>query len=902
MTWSGPLPGRDPERGGAGPEERAPAAYRLLLLLMPPSWRREHGAAAERLVADMRAHERRRGAAAAIGFWGGLAWDTAGQAIGAWVEVVRASARTVDESRGGWGMGTLGYDLRHAGRSLARHPTYAVMVVFMMLLAVAANTAVFRVYSGLFLRPLPFPSSERLVDLDTRAPRWNLEYTSVAYADFAGWRAGNETFESMGVYGTGGASLSATDGAARVEIVRATHDLATTLGIEPVVGRLFTAAEDVPDGPSVALLAHGLWTTRYGADPSVVGASLTLDDRSFEIIGVLPPEASFVRDADVWIPLGEDPDLHESFTYHGFGRLRAGVTPEQAEADLTRVHKGLAERWSVNVETFPVVDRLRDRYVAEARSGLDVLLGAVAVVLLLACANIAGLALVRALGRQREVEIRLAMGAGRGSIVRHLFVESALLAVVGGTAGAAAGVWLSGLVVSRLEGLFPAWIRFDTDLRVVAFSVATTAATAILFGMWPALRLSRADPGGSFQASTGRGTATRARARATDLLVASQVALACVLLVTAGVTLRDAQALAAVDPGFRTGGVLAYTVQLPEERFPESADRVAFWREHVERVGRVPGVRSAGATTILPLSGHMGWFFEVEDAPPRGANDPNPVVLLRVVTPGYLGTMDIPILRGRAFTDRDGREPDTGVLAVNESFVREFLSHREDPLGARVGVWDDVWWTVVAVTPDTKHYGLDRPTGPAVWVPPDQVPPSSMSIAVRADGDPTRLTGALSAVLEEQAPGVAMFQVTTMAEILEETLWARRASLWLMLGFAGAALVLAVAGTYGVLSYRVRQRVQEIGIRMAMGARREQVARQVLRDGLRIVGAGTAVGLGVAFGVGPALGSALFQASPRDPWVYACVLLALPGVAALATLLPARRAAALDPMRVLRGD
>ncbi len=868
---------------------------------MPPAWRREHGRAAERLVADMLADRSRSGRSTGIGFWGALAFDTARHAVLERVGV-RAGARRGRTDEGESSMRALVYDIRYAVRSLSRQPAYAITVVAIMMMAVAANTAVFRVYDGLFVRSLPFEDAGRLVDLDTRAPQWNLDFTGMAYADFAAWRDGNRTFESMAVYDVGGASLQGVDGATRVSLVRASHDLATTLGIEPVEGRLFNESEDVPDGPLVALLGHGLWVQAYGRDPSVVGGTVTLDDRVFQVLGVIPPEASFVEDADLWVPLQEDPGTHDAFSYQGVGRLLPGVTLSGAEEDLTRVHKSLVDRWSVNEVTFPVVSSLRERYLGDARTGLHVLVGAVGVILLLACANIAGLTLVRALGRQREIEIRLAMGAGRGRIVRHLFTESLVLALAGGVAGAGVGVWLSGLMVFRLGDQFPPWVRFDIDGRLVLFTVIATAATAVLFGMFPALRLSRAQASGSFSTTTSRGTAGQRQVRATGMLVAGQIALACMLLVVTGVTLRDAQALQDVEPGFRTEGVLAYTVQLPAERYPTPAERVRFWTEHLERVEAVPGVVSAGATTILPLRGHSGYFFQAEGAPERADGEANPVVLVRAISPGYLETMGVQIVQGRALTASDGRDEGAGVVVVNETFAREFLGHLEEPVGARVRTGGRDWWTVVAVTADTKHYGLDEPMRPGVWVPLPQLPPSAMNIAVRSAGEPTRLTESLRAALTEQAPGVAMFRVTTMAEVMADALWARRASMWLMLGFAGAALLLAVAGLYGVVSYGVRQRVGEIGIRMAIGARRGQVARKVVRDGLVIVGAGTTLGLAVAFAVAPFLASALFTASPRDPWVFLGVLITVPAVAVAASVFPARRAASLDPMEVLRGE
>jgi predicted permease len=795
-------------------------------------------------------------------------------------------------------------DLRFAVRSMIAQPVYSGTIVLMMTLGIAGNAAVFRIFNGLFLRPLPFEAPEQLVDLDTRAPRWDLDYTGVAYADFAAWRDGNRTFRGMAVFTVRGANLAGDDGGVRVSVVQASHDLAPVLGLQPLRGRLFTSDEDAPEGPAVALLGHGFWERQYGSDPGVIGSTALLDGVPHEVIGVLPRQASFIAEADLWVPLQEDPDEHDSFYLDGVGRLLPGVSAAAAQEDLTRVHKGLTERWDVNEATFPVVGSLRDRYLGDFRLGSRVLLGAVAVVLLIACANVAGLMLARSLERSREVAVRLALGAGRGRIVRQLLTESVVLAGTGALVGSVLGVWGSGVLVGGLADQFPTWVTFDLDRVFVAFTVGVTVAAAVLFGLAPALQTAKAEPTAAVRTATGRATASLGRRRAMGLLVTAEVALAFVLLIVAGLTLRDLQALTAVDPGFRTEGVLSWRVQLPDDAYPSAQARLAFWDDHLERVRALPGVTGAAGTTVLPLAGHSGWFFEVEDAPPRPDDEANPVVLMRAVTPGYLDLMDIEVLDGRALTDFDGREDESGAAVVNERFVQRFLSHRADPVGARIRTQgsDGAWWTVVGVTRDTKHYGLAEEMRPAIHVPLRQLPRGYLAMTATTGGDPTELTGAIRGVLRDQDPGLAVFDVETMKQRLDDSLWARRASSWLVAAFSTVALLLAVAGIYGVISYGVRQRVQEIGIRMALGARQRQVANQVLRQGIAIVGVGAVLGGLVGFVVARLVSGELFAARASDPWIYVGATALLLTVATVANVLPARRAAGLDPMKVLRSE
>jgi len=655
----------------------------------------------------------------------------------------------------------------------------------------------------------------------------------------------------------------------------------------------------------VALVSQGLWERRYGRRPDVVGSTLELDGTTHEIVGVLGSDADFVSDADVWVPLQEDPSRSGSFYLTGLGRLRPGVSPEQAEGDLTRIHKGLIEERPVNRGTFPVVGSLRDRYLGEHRLGAGALLGAVGIILLMACANIAGLMLARSLDRSREVGVRLALGAPRRRIASQLLLESLLLAGAGAVLGVVAGSWGSSLLVERVADEFPRWVTFDLDARFVLFTVAATVGAALLFGLAPALRTAGVSPTETLQRGASRATASVARRRLMGSLIAGQVGLASLLLVVSGLAMADLRALEDADPGFRTDRILSYRLVLPAARYPEGDARLAFYDAHLERLRALPGVADAGITSVLSLAGHSGWFFEAEGAPPRDPDEENPVVLNRAVSPGYLSLNDIRLLAGRGFDDFDGRGGDGWVAVVNETFVREFLGHLDDPVGARIrtGGEGSPWRTVVGVNQDVKHYGPDEPMRPGVWQPLRQLPSSQVHVTVRTTSDPTAVLPSVRASLQELDSGLAPSDIATMEERLEESLWSRRATSWLMGAFSAVALVLALAGLYGVISYTVRQRAHEIGIRMALGARREAVLGRVLGQGLALVAIGAALGLVGAALVAPVV-SGLLASGVRatEPGIYLWVTLLLLGVAALATLVPAFRAARLDPMGVLRRE
>ena len=796
------------------------------------------------------------------------------------------------------------HDVRYAFRTLFRQPAYALTVIGMLTLGIAGNTAIFSVFNGLFLRPLPFSEPGQLVNFDETAPRWDLEYVGMAYPDFDAWREHNESFQDMAVIDGTAFAVTLRGEVQRITGAEVTHDLAAVLGIRPVLGRNISPEEDRPGGERVVMLGHGLWQREFGGEPDVLGNTLNLDGRPYTIIGVLPPEAVFIKDADLWVPLATDvTENPESWYMEGIGRLKPGVTIDAALEDLTRIHKNMIEDRPVNEITSPVVMPILDRFLGEYRLGTTAMLGAVGMVLLIACANIAGLTLARSIARSREMGIRLAMGAQRRRIAQQLMTESLVLAVAGALPGLALGYGATTAMMAMMPDLLPSWITFDIDHRVVLFTLLLTMGAALVFGLVPALHASNSNVRGVLQASSGRSTETALKRRSLSALVVGEIALALVLLIVTGLSVLDVRKLLKVDPGFTAENVLTYRLNLPSERYGDDEQHVAFFAEHLEEIRALPGVEAAGAASALPLGGHWGQFFEIEGAPPLGPDEQNPVILNRVVSPGYLDAIGVRLLAGRDFTENDGRSEGTLSVIVNETFARRFWPDA-DPIGKRIRHRADSnpWMTVVGVTHDTKHYGLDTPMRPGVFQPHPQRAGLSMAVVVRSSVDPLSLVSSVRRLVHARDPELPVDNVTTMSEALEESLWARRAASWLAAIFSAVALIMAVGGIYGVISYGVSQRTHEISIRMALGAQGGQVLRLVMRQGSMLVLLGVVLGLGGAYAAAHAISPVLFGVDPGDLRVYAVVTLILGAVTLLANFLPARRAAALDPMSGLRGE
>jgi predicted permease len=704
----------------------------------------------------------------------------------------------------------------------------------------------------------------------------------------------------MAVWDDQGFNLAGPERADRVEGARVTHDLLVVLRIHTVLGRGFLPEEDRPGGRKVVLLGHSLWQRMFGGRTGVIGEAVLLNSESYTIVGVLSPEAVLPSRAELWIPLATNAEAPGGWFLNGVGRLKRGITLEQARDDLTRIHKGMITTRRVNEITSPKVMLLHERYLGNLRLVTLLLLTAVGVVLLIACVNAAGLTLARGAARSREVGIRSALGASRGRIVRQLLTESLVLSAASGVLGVAGGWAAVKALIAIMPDQLPRWVRFELDVPFLLFAVGVSAASAMLFGIWPALEASRVDMRGALHESA-RSTSSAAKRRSLNALVVVEMALAVVLLVGAGLLVQTFWNLQRVDPGFRSEGVLLYRINLPSEKYAKPEQRQAVYQNLLERNRAIPGVDSAAAITEPPLGGHWGNFLEVENAPARRPDEQDPVILMRVATPGYFPAMGIRLLSGRDFTDADGRNTGTLAAIINETFAKRFFP-ATNPLGKRIRFRGNTnpWMTVVGVARDVKHYGLDREMRPGVYVTHAQIAASGMAIVIRTTRDPLSLVPAVREIVRSIDPALPVYQVTTMSQKLTESLWVRRAYSWLLGVFAGVALVLAIGGSYGVISYTVSRRTSEIGIRMALGAQPGQVLRQVLAQGMVLTCVGLLIGLGVAIWAARTIETLLFGVKAGDPIAYVIAGLVLALVALVANMFPARKAAAVDPISALR--
>jgi predicted permease len=821
----------------------------------------------------------------------------------------RRRAIGVQASKGEFMHGSL-HDLKIALRNLRTKPSFSLMVIGLLAVGIAGNAAMFSIFNSLFLRPLPFAESDKLVDLDETAPKWNLKYVGVTSSDCFEWSKGNETLEAMAFFR--GSSYNFSDGgtAQRVQGAQVGREMLDVLRLTPLLGRNFTPEEDRPGGAKVVMLGYGLWRRLFGGDRNMLGRVVKLDDEAYTIIGVLPREAVFPDLAELWIPLAANPTVPSGYYLSGVGRLRSGVSIEQAWADLLRIHKAMISGGhSENEFTSPVVTPLRDRYLGDFKVVSQVLLGAVGLVLLITCANIAALMLVRSSFRSREFAIRAALGASRARIVTQLLTESAVLAAIGGVLGVSLGAVCLRAMVSLMSEQVPRWISFSLDGRFAIFCIAISGAAAVLFGLAPALQASRSDIRGPLQNTASRTTPPRGERVMLSGFVVCEIALALMLSISAGLLVQSFRKVLQVDPGFRPENALTFRTSVPETTYDMPEKKVAYYDKLLDRLRSLPGVRAAGATSSLPFGGQWGGQFEAEGGVVRAPNE-NPVVLRVAATPGYVEAMGMTLLDGRTFEQQDGRPNSRLVVLVNETFAKHFWGNGS-PLGKRIrypGTKD--WFEVIGFLRDEKHYGLDQEMKPGVFLPyaeaafisdkNDARAFQQMSIVLRSFIDPKTLINPATEVLRQLDPEVPMYAADTMTEKLDRSLWARRTYSWLFGAFAVMAILLAAAGVYGTISYAVSRRTQEIGIRMALGARPGQVLRQVLLGGMTIVLIGVPAGLAGALWATRLLRRLLFSVDTHDPLIYAGVVLGVIGVALLANVVPARRAAGVDPLCALR--
>ncbi len=800
-------------------------------------------------------------------------------------------------------MESLWHDWKVAFRMMRLRPAFSLAVIAMLGIGVAGNAAIFSIFNGLFSAPTALRRPRATGRPGRKGAQWNLERVSISNPDYNDWQKGNKTFDGMAfIHIGGGANLTAGDGSTqRIKTAEVTKDLLTVLGLKPLIGRDIQPEEDRPGGNRVILLSYDLWQRLFHGDRNIVGRVLKLSDRPYTVIGVLPREAMVPPEVDAWTPLAADVAKGGSYYLHGVGRLKHGVSIERARADLLRIH--WSQPRNADKVTSPIVGPLRDRYLGDYKTVTHILLGTVAVVLLIACVNIAGLMLVRGESRSREIAIRTAVGASRARIARQLLTESFAMAAAGGVLGVALGkVFLLGLV-SLMPDDLPKWVRFGLDARFVLFCVVVTGFAALLFGLAPVLQAATLDTRNWLQ-EAARSTLARGKRAMLSALVVGEIALAIVLLASAGLLLRAFRKVIAQDPGFRSDNVLTFTLRLAPTRYPKPEQQLAFFNSLLERLRALPGAAAVSAASIVPLDGHSGYFFVAEGGKHFAEKDANPVVLQVTAMPGYLNAMGMTLQAGREFEDRDNQTSAPKVVMVNETFARHFWG-TSDVVGRRIRYsWAKAsdWCPVIGVVRDYRHYGLDREIRPQVFASFALGPSNGMTVAIRGGSDVHNLVGPAREEIRRLAPDLPMYEVRTMSERLARSLWIRRAYSWLFAAFAAVAILLAAAGVYGVISFAVSRRTREIGIRMALGARPGQVMRGVLGQGMLLVSAGTVLGL-VAFQLTAGLlESMLFGVGPRDLATYAGVVLGVALVGLAANYLPARRAAGIEPMQALRSE
>jgi putative ABC transport system permease protein len=805
-------------------------------------------------------------------------------------------------------MQTLGQDLRYGARMLFKNPGFTLIAVVTLALGIGANTAIFSVVSGVLLNPLPYPESERLVGVwedPGGTPR-----NPVNPRNYADWRAQNQVFEQTAAFYAG--SVNRTDGGEPERLIAGfvSASFFPTLRVEARQGRVFLPDEERAGKQRVAILSHGLWQQRFGATPNVIGQTLTLDGERYTIVGVMPDGFRLPLDAEVWLPLVFT-DQMLSDTNRGshylttIARLKHGLTVAQAEAEMEAIYGLLKQqypeqlaRWSANV--FPMLEDA----VGEARRSLFILLGAVGFVLAVACANVANLLLARATAREREIAIRAALGASRLSLVRQLLTESLMLALVGGGLGVLLAWWgVDWLVSLRLEEI-PRLDEVAVDGRALGFTLLVSLLSGILFGLAPALYAARVNLNESLKEAGPRSGLGGRPQRLRRIFVVSQVALSLVLLAGAGLLIRSFIKLGQVDPGFDAANVLALTLALPNPRYAEHTARISFYRQTLENVRNLPGVQAAAFISDPPVTGSLGlWLngFHIDGQPPPPPGQRHSAYL-RWITPDYFRTLNIPLLKGRALTEADAADR-PWVVVIDEAMARRYFPN-EDPLGKRLVIYagERRPREIVGVVGNVKQTALDQEAGAHMYVPYFQTPQDYATLLVRAAAAPLNLTGAVKSAVLAADREQPVYNIQTLEGIVAESVAARRLNMSLLGLFATVALALAALGIYGVMSYSVSQRTQEIGIRLALGARPRDVFSLVIRQGMALTMTGAAIGLLAAFGLTRLLTNLLFGVSPADPLTFIGVAALLTCVALLACYAPARRATKVNPVVALRTE
>ncbi|HEY6393013.1 MAG TPA: ABC transporter permease [Bryobacteraceae bacterium] len=808
-------------------------------------------------------------------------------------------------------------DLRYALRVLLKSPGLSFVMVLSLAIGIGANTAIFSVVNALLLKPLPYPQPDRVAILWLRSPGIGIPQDWPSPGQFIDMQTQNRVFEEMALAIGGSFNLTGRDQPERVEGIRTQSSLLHILGAKPLLGRTFLPEEDKPGKPPTAVLTYGLWKRLFGGDPQIVGKSLTLSGNQFTVAGVLRsdfllnnevmPTVASIEKVEILLPLPFGADAvnrRGDENYNVLARLKPGTSMRQAQEDIAAIAARIREK-DHRDPTFTIsVVPLLEQVVGNVRRAVLVLLGSVSLVLLIACANVANLLLARATGREKEVAIRSALGAGKGRLIRQLMTESVLLGLAGGAAGLFIAAWTLFAVRDINPGNIPRLEAIHIDAAVLLFTFGVSILTGIIFGLAPAFRVARVDLNTSLKAggrsSQSEGGFNAARHGIRSLLVVTELALSLVLLIGAGLLIRSFLRLASVSPGFNTDHVITMRVAPSGPKYRDRKARIQFYQQIGERVAHLPGVQGQGATSTLPLTSSVGWGgIQVEGYTPP-PSQPELQVDQRTTTVDYFRTMQIPLVKGRFFDDHDieGAQP---VVLIDEKMAHRFWPH-EDAVGKRVKTGGDKapWMVIAGVVGTVKQYGLDIDGRMVVYYPYQQQPGGGMYYVARTTVEPASVSSAIAHEVHVIDAGVPVYEVRTMQERLHASLARQRFSMSMLGAFAAFALILSAVGVYGVMSYLVTQGTHDIGVRIALGAGRGKILGLVVRQGMGLAAIGIVVGLAGAWGLTRVMASLLFGVSATDLLTFSMVALFLATIALLASYVPARRAMKVDPMIALR--
>jgi len=806
---------------------------------------------------------------------------------------------------------TLLRDFRYAYRSLLKMPGFSLVALLVLALGIGANTAIFSVVNSVVLRPLPYPGADRLALIWETDLKDGIQREGPSGPNFLDWREQSKSFDEMGLLEVGTGTVTGEGEPEQITGLRVTTNFLTMLGARTILGRDFTAAEGAGQARyPVAVLTNGYWKRRFGSDPGVIGRTFTLNSEPYTVIGVLAPNLYQPLPCDLYVPWPIAELRAKSRADHDFGvigRLKTGVSIAQAQAELSTIARRIDAQtprlagWDVTVVG------MQQALFSYIRPALFLLLGAVGLLLLLACVNVASLLLARVTGRRRELGIRAALGASRGRLMAQVLSESLLLSLCGGALGVLFAVWGVQILSAVLPSTIPmaeagaAAVRpaIAVDGVALIFALLISTAAALVFGLLPALHAGGAEVNEALQEGGRSASPSRGRSRIWSLLVAGEVALAAMLLIGAGLAMRSFVSLEHVDPGIRPDHVLTFRMRLPTDNlYKTDREQAQFYRRVIDKAETIPGMQSAGLIDVLPLGEQNDReYFTIENRPlPPGETL---VSDFRRVSAGYFKTMGLALLRGRLLADSD-RESAPPVILIDETLARQYF-RGEDPIGRRMRLWGQ-YRQIVGIVSQVRHYGLERKAEPTIYAPFEQMPKGSMALAVRTTMDTAAVVRAVKEAVWSVDPGQPVFQIRSMDDYLSLAETAPRISMTLLMVFAAISMVLAALGIHGVVSYGVAQRTREFGLRMALGSTPGQLKVLVMRSGIKTAAGGLVVGMAGAVALASALRALLFGVAPLDPAVMTAAALLLLAVALLANYLPARRATRIDPIAALRQD